>query len=195
MNAAFLLVTSAWLAGQAPAVEAPKTIAPAPAPAITAHAAPIAQGCGGGCGSCETSCCDSCSKPSLMDRLRARFKKNDCCDSCNTCSSCSTCTTVKYTSCDSCCEKEGFFSRLRNKFRKSDCCDSCNTCGTGCSSCGTTGVIGAPGVLTPAPAVAPQSAEPIQAPKKEMPMPKGSASILVPQPVGPAATSLAIENN
>jgi hypothetical protein len=45
------------------------------------------------CDSCTTShkttSCDSCcDSPSLFDRIRARFHKDDCCDSCSSCSSC-----------------------------------------------------------------------------------------------------------
>jgi len=45
--------------------------------------------CNGGCGQKSiqaASCCDDCcEKPSLCDRLKARFKKNDCCDTCDSC--------------------------------------------------------------------------------------------------------------
>ena len=74
MNAAYLVLTTAWLAGDAPA-------APAPAPAAPVVSAPIGGGCGGGCGSATDACCDSgCGKQSLFGKLKGKFKKRggDC---------------------------------------------------------------------------------------------------------------------
>jgi len=52
------------------------------------HAAPACTtGCCGPVSSCSTGCCDDgCGKPSLLDRLRARFHRNKCCEpACDTC--------------------------------------------------------------------------------------------------------------
>jgi hypothetical protein len=44
---------------------------------------------------CAPSCCDTCEKPSFLDRLRARFRKNDCCEPC--CTPCTSgCGTVHH---------------------------------------------------------------------------------------------------
>jgi hypothetical protein len=148
VNAAFLLVTTAWFAGDVPA----------PAP----------NAC------CGTTSCESCEKsgPTLLERLRACFhhkKEADCCDACpapkcpapapkcepkcvTTCdpcaekkshpwfkkkSDCDTCApaTCAPATCDSC-EKSGpsLLERLRACFhhkKEADCCDSCasGTCG------------------------------------------------------------------
>lgn len=160
MNAAFLLVTSAWLAGgQAPTT--PATPMPTGAPPA-AQVAP-APAYGGGCSSCGSSyggcgCssgCNDCEKPGLLDRLRARFAKNECgCGCAPTCSSCAPAPVYHATptfhgsscgsccsSCSSCdsCDRPSFFERLRARFhRDSDCGCSCDSgCATGgCSSCG-----------------------------------------------------------
>ena len=109
MNAAFLLVTTAWFAGADPAPAT--TAAPAASAAGAVASAPIAGavgtgigtgGCcggagyggaaygggyGGGCGcGCEVQCC----KPSCMQRLKARMHRNNCCECCNTCNTCAT---------------------------------------------------------------------------------------------------------
>jgi hypothetical protein len=56
---------------------APTCCAPAPAPAPVCCPAPAPA--------CPTEC-DPCAKPSLLDRLRARFhKKNDCCEPVSDC--------------------------------------------------------------------------------------------------------------
>ena len=71
MNAAFLLLTSAWMAG---ADAAP---APAAAPATVAGSS-----CCGGCGtSCDTGCGRKLFTGALRARLSGLFHK-DCCDSC-----------------------------------------------------------------------------------------------------------------
>src|SRR5438477_12636951 len=74
VNAAFVLVTSAWLAGQAAAPPPP----PAKPPATTvAPAAPAACGssCGTSCGGDCNTCCDSCGKGGLLGRFRGLFSK------------------------------------------------------------------------------------------------------------------------
>lgn len=190
MNAAFLLVTSAWLAGADPA--------PAAAPAVTAT-----TGCCGTCDACcdegfgkrflgrlkgmwrRDDCCDSCGhekttccapapkahcdtcdhgcKESWKDRFKGMFKR-DCCDSCETKSCHGTCAA---TACDDCC-KESWKDRLKGWFKRNDCCDTCSTCGSA------------------APAAAPK-AEPIGPPKEKMPEGKKTGlelphnQVLVPQ--------------
>ena len=97
MNAAFLLLTTAWVAGA--------DAAPAAAPAVTSTSA------------CNSTCCD---KPSLLDKLRAKFAK-DCCDA----PKCEAPKVVKCEKkadpCDPC--KVSILDKLRAKLHKNDCCD------------------------------------------------------------------------
>ena len=97
MNAAFLLLTTAWVAGA--------DAAPAAAPAVTSTS------------SCDSACCD---KPSLLDKLRAKFAK-DCCDA----PKCEAPKVVKCEKkadpCDPC--KVSILDKLRAKLAK-DCCDA-----------------------------------------------------------------------
>jgi hypothetical protein len=202
VNAAFLLVTSAWLAGA--------DAAPA-APAVTATAS-----CSGAC----DACCDEGFGKRFMGRLKGMWRRDDCCDSCapvkttccapapvhkvacdscdhgcreswkdrlkgmfrrdcDTCNSCETkschgnCAPV--ATCNDCC-KESWKDRLKGMFRRNDCCDTCSTCGTA------------------APAAAPK-AEPIGPPKEKMPEGKKAAleinnnQVLVPQASTPYLAS------
>jgi len=204
VNAAFLLVTSAMLVGQAGG--APKVVTPAPA----SPAPVVASGCGaGGCGySCDSSCCDS-----FGHRLRTRFGGLfHRCTSCNTCDTCSTPTPVYHaprihtgcntcnscetprawtwqrrchdhsnTGCNTCntsscgCGSEGYFDRLRGHFRRNDC----NTCNT-CNSCGSNGTVTG-GTVTTAP---PVKGEKIDTAPKKMPVeaPKTPAPEKIPVP-------------
>ncbi len=146
MNAAFLLVTSALLVGQAGDKKAP---APAAAPAPV-----VASSCGPTCGDCG---CDTTHK--LRDRLRGLFSKCDTCDTCKpTCHEHKpACAPVK--TCDAC-ERPSFLSKLRERFHRHDAC-----CEAGCAdgSCGSA-------------APAPVKGEPIPPPGKKMPdAPKGKA--------------------
>jgi hypothetical protein len=184
VNAAFLLVTTAWLAGA-------DTGAPASAPA-----APATSSCCGGCNDCCNSCCyDNCCE-SWWGRFR-RFFHNDCCyDSCcssgcgysgcgyshcNSCyshnySSCNSC----YSSCNSCCNDccdsccDSLWGRMRRWFHR-DCCDygcGCNSCYSGCNSCGYSG--------TGSPTGGPEQ---IGSPKDAKPLPPAKkAAQLIPQP-------------
>ncbi len=172
MNAAFLLVTSAMLVGQAGGTDKK----PAPPPPAAAPAPVVSTGCGAGCGSCQDACgCESFGHK-LRDRLRGLFSRNGCdtCDTCkpapvchNTCDSCAkawtwqrrchepACTTCAPKTCDACgCGSHAFLDRLREGFRRKDCCDTCSTC----STCGA------------APAAPPAKTEKLEAPKK-MPEP------------------------
>jgi hypothetical protein len=172
VNAAFLLVATAWATGAdaAPTPAAPTVAAPvAAAPIASAPGGSCCGGgggCGGGCGSscCDTCCNECCCKPSLFERLSARFRKSSCCDCCDTCGSgcgstcggcgthggcgtscggcgtscggCNTCNTCNTcdTCCNECCCKPSLFERLSARFRKSSCCDCCDTCGGGCGT-------------------------------------------------------------
>jgi len=200
VNAAFLLVTTAWFAGADAAAPAKAAPAPAPAPAAVA---PASSCCGGNSGTCDTGC-DSCCKESLFSKLKGHFHKScDCCETCapaptcNTCDtcckeshfsklkghfhkSCDTCNTCApapaptCNTCDTCC-KESLFSKLKGHFHKS-CCDTCDTCGT----------------AAPAPAGAmPKAGESIPAPKDANPakkMPEGKQTQLIaPQPIAAPA--------
>src|SRR5262245_21729813 len=142
VNAAYLLLTSAWMAGADPA------------PAAPAAAAPVVS-TGSCCGGCSTSCGNDCCRPSLFDRLRSWGRRNNCCDSgCNRCNTCNTgCHTHHHASCctpaptccapvQSCCDN-GCRSRFSFNWGRNNCCDngcghhhkchdSCNTC----NSCG-----------------------------------------------------------
>jgi len=134
VNAAFLLVTSAWLAGEVPA--APPALAAKPAPATVAPAA----GCGTCCNDANNcdSCCDSCGRSGLFSRLKGLCKKgNDCCDTCNTCAQ-PTCAATTCCASNSCCDdgcgRKGLLSRLGGLCRKNKGDDCCNSCGTTCGS-------------------------------------------------------------
>ena len=152
MNAAYLVLTTAWLAGDAPA-------APAPAPAAPVVSAPIGGGCGGGCGAATDACCDSgCGggKFSLFGKLKGKFQKGCGCESScapvqQHCAPAPTCCEAprakkwkkhndcceQAPTCDDGCGKGSLFGKLKGKFRKhGDCgCDS----GCGSSSCGCGG--------------------------------------------------------
>src|SRR5437588_11636413 len=105
VNAAFLLVTSAWLAGQAPADAPPPAAEPAPAAAPAPAVAPAPAATTGGCcnggyaggyaGGYSGDCNSCCNSGGLFGggRLRGLFSKHkggDCCDSCGS-TTCNTC--------------------------------------------------------------------------------------------------------
>lgn len=164
MNAAFVLMTTALLAGGD-------------------AGSCCGSSCGSGCstGGCAVSSCDSCcSRPGLLDRLRECFRKNDCCDSCNTCAP--ACTSSCHSDCGC---REGLLSRLKSRFHRNDCCDSCNSCNS-CSSGSCCGSTAAPAA---APATGGKAAEQIPAPKEQpKPLPPGDQTQLDAPPVAaPAA--------
>ena len=192
MNAAFLLMTTALVAG---ADAAPSHAPASPAPVVV-HPAPPASpcgsgvgGCSGGCGTCYDACCE---KEGLFTRLRnklsSRFSKgNDCCDPCgDTCSA-------------------GFGSKLRGRlkgmFRKHD--DCCDACAPACDGCASGTVVGTPILGTPAPAQSMPKAEPIGEPREKLPAgpkdggkPAGGAAkpastLLTPRPLNAPALQLA----
>lgn len=184
MNAAILLVTSAWLAGQDAPPPAAKPAPPPPAHAAPAPAAPSAC-CDSGCDSC-------CESGGFFARLRGWFHRHDdCCDTCDTGGhhaappppppahkeSCA-------ASCGDDCCGGGFLARLRGWFHRHDSCDECAT-----DCCGTAAAPTGPPPRPPEPIQAPKSTEPPKA------MPKGSTSgagLLLPQPALSPATNLII---
>ena len=180
MNAAFLLVTTAWLAGADADKPAPPAAHHPPAPAA-----------------CSTYCDPCCEKEGLLQRFCNLFKRKDCCDPC--CTPCPKpcpppcpkpcpppCKVTCTTTCDDCCE-EGFLKKLLNRFRCRKCDDCCNPCCT-------------------APPHHPK-AEPIPPPKDGgKPMPKGGDKPgtgkpdggevqSIPQPVNPPALEVAPRSN
>jgi len=140
VNAAFLLVTSAWRAGQAPPPVAAPAAAPAPAPAAASYGG-CNGGCSSGCGGDCNACCDS---GGLFGgggggRLRGLFSKHkggNCCDSCaQTCAqpTCAQPTCAASSCCDDGCGRQGLFSRLGGLCKKNKGCgNDCGTCGTSC---------------------------------------------------------------
>lgn len=116
VNAAFLLLTSAWFVGADPAPAA------APAPA---HPAPPAAACGG-CGGCCCDCGCCCCRPTLRERLDAFM---------NACGSCCNCGCCGCGCCDCCCCKPTLRDRIDaflNACGAPRCCGCCNCC---CAPC------------------------------------------------------------
>jgi hypothetical protein len=189
VNAAYLVLTTAWLAGDAPA-------APAPPPAAPVVSAPAGGGCGGGCGSAVDNCCDS-GRQGFCARLKAKFhRSNDCgCEqAAPTCApvkqhcapapaptcceaparkhhhhkrdNCNTCEAAPVNDCG--CGKEGLFAKLKGHFhhRGGDCgCDSGSSCGCGGNGYGNGGVITAPATGTPVETI-PGAPKPGEAPRR-----------------------------
>ena len=116
MNAAFLVLTTAWLAG-ADAAAPPPPKNPAPA------AAPVGS-CSGSCG----ACCDEGCGRRFFHRCRERC--NRCRDHVRRCRSHDTC----HDTCDTGCEREGCFARLKARFHRCNQCEG--ACGTSCDDCG-----------------------------------------------------------
>ena len=170
MNAAFLLVTTAWIAGADTAAPAAPTTPPPAAAAV--HS--VGTGGCASCGGCTSCGCDTgCEHESLFSKLKARFHRSDC--GCNTgCNTCNTCNA-----CDTCCEHESFFSKLKARFHHGDC-----GCDTGCGTCG-----GCAGVISTAPGTIMPKAEPIGPPKEDLKkLPAGDGKKpgsvqLIPQPI------------
>jgi hypothetical protein len=129
VNAAFLLVTSAWLAG-GDTPPAPPTTPPAAPPAAQVAPAPApGYGCGGGCGS---TCGGDSDRPGLLDRLRGRFHREDC----GCAPACNTCAPAHHAPACNECERPSFFERLRAKH------ESSGSCGSTCDECGGGGFLG-----------------------------------------------------
>jgi hypothetical protein len=191
VNAAFLLVTTAWIAG---ADTAAPTTPPAPAPTAAAPVHSIGTGGYAGCGGCASCGCDSCCESEgFFSRLKGRFHRSEC--GCG-------------------CESEGFFSKMKGRLHHGgDCgcdtgCGGCGGCDTGCGHgggfgerlrglfhrgggdcgcCDTCGGCG--GAISPVPGGT-MKAEPIPPPKetpKKLPSgeeKKGGSVQLIPQPIG-----------
>lgn len=189
VNAAFLLVTTAWFAGADPAPAA--TAAPAATSAGAVSSTPLTgavssgalgtSGCcggaysgggyGGGCG-CQNECC---CRQSCLQRLKARFHNNCCCETCNTCGGnlggnvgcCGSnyggnvggcggnvgCCGGNYggnvgcgnACCEQTCCRQGLCARLKARMHRNNCC--CETCcDSGCGSGYGAGVGGVGGV-------------------------------------------------
>lgn|GEM_PF-5591010 len=180
MNAAILLVSSAWMVGQTPEVIIPVN-----------HA----SSCGSSCG---TSCCDS--RPTLRDRIRGLFQRDCCNTACaqprchevrcheprcheprchsfqwpqlnlgNRChSSCDPCGhRAHHASCDSCGHSD-LLDRIRGMFQR-DC--GCNAgCHTRCCTSGSS------------PAAEPLKEQPKKMPSKSNEPKKGEEARVITSP-------------
>jgi hypothetical protein len=119
VNAAFLLVTTAWMTGQ-----------PAAAP-VHAGPGPAVQACGSSC--CQDSCNEGfCQR--LKDRLRGAFQRDNCCDTCAApkCAPAPRCERAPAckpacctTTCSTSCGRERLWHR-----RDRGCCDTKPACPT-----------------------------------------------------------------
>jgi len=175
VNAAYLMLTTAWLAGQTPA---PAAAQPAPAPAPAPIAAPVVSssigGCNGGCGGYATGgyggdCCGSSARGGLLARL-CHKRSNDCgCESaCSApvahhrapacCAPVQTCAPAPSVGCGCEAKKPGLFARLHAMCHKDKgCgCEQQSSCGCGSNGGVWTGTGGWTGT----------GAEPIQAAPK-----------------------------
>lgn len=145
MNAAFLLVTSALIVGQAGDKKAPAPAAPAPA--ATSSCGPT---CGSDCG-CEGF------GHRLRDRFGGLFNR---CDSCDTCKPAHVhhercapaCAPAKCDTCDSC-GRTGFLAKLRDRFGRHDCGCGCETS----SCCGSAPAAAPEKINTPVPKKMPEA--------------------------------------
>jgi hypothetical protein len=190
VNAAFLIMSSAALAGADPAP-------PPPLPA-----APVVVS-GAGCSSCGTpayssGCCGS-SKQGLFDKLKGRFggfgKKSHGCGCapacappapacapapCNTCNAWNSCPT-------SIASRSNLFDTLKSRWghkkKHGPCCDTCGAA-TAVDGCAAPLPVGAPPVVVPGP-----TAPPKEMPKpKETVKPKGNVSAPLPPVSGAGLT-------
>ncbi len=213
MNAAFLLVTTAWLAGAdpalaaAPAKPAPVPVA-APAPLMPA---PIAAPAGDdGCG-CD-SCCEECGGHKLFGKLKGMFHRGHGCEESCGCDTCNTCETGHghklwghksecgcegscgaTTSCgcgDECgCGGHKLSGKLRGLFHhKSDC--DCG-CDSGCGCGAAAAPMGAPGTISTTPLPGGMRApEPIAPPREaHKKMPSGETKPKQVQAIEPVPAS------
>jgi hypothetical protein len=214
VNAALLLLASAWTTGSD---VAPPPGAPPAQPPPPVHAPVTAPGCCAGpyVGAFTWGYgCDDCGgRASLHDRLRARFagRKHhaaaDCCDSCATAAPVYAPAPVFHgypvTGCADPCEdsKHGLLSRFRGRFggHRNKAADCCDPCWGGAVTIGPW--VGYPGgCATPLPAgpapVVPPPAGGAGEPPKEMPTPKDAtppkttgpgAQVIQPTPVTPVS--------
>ena len=175
VNAAFLLMSSAALAGADPA--------PAAAPAAPA---PVVISSGGGCSNCGVPASDCCSKPGLLDRIKARFGKKSCDCAPPPCPAPCPPAPCK-PACDPCAKSVADRPNLFDKLKAR--CGMKKSSGPCCDPCGAPHVSGC---ADPLPADAAPVTPGTGAPPKEMPKPKdekpkggNSATIPVPVPVPP----------
>ena len=175
MNAAFIMLTSAWLAGADPA---PPAAAPAPAPAAPAPAVvATGNGCGGcgGCGDVSGECCDHHRKKLLSGLKGKLHRHNECCESAPAAAPCCAPAPAPKPVCcapapapapsaccapaqNECCDHHrkhrlaGLGGKLKGKFHRhhDECCGGCDT------GCGTAAPAPAPAYPAPAPGGAPQ---------------------------------------
>jgi hypothetical protein len=200
VNAAFLLVTTAWLTGADPA---PTAAPAAPAPVVSsANYGGAGCGCSGGCGD---TCGDTgCGCGGLFGKLKGRFHHGGDCGCETACDSCGGHHGFKLRRHNECgcetanecgCERQRLCDRLKGWFHRRGECGCGEGCGGGCGGCGD-GSCANGGVTTyAAPGLAPR-AEPIPAPKgtepaKRMPSdtPMKKVGALAPQ----ASPTLVIE--
>lgn len=196
MNAAFLIMSSAALAGA--------DLAPPPPP----HAAPIAVNGGAGCSNCGApavasyggSCGDCCggAKTGLMGHFKGRFGKKSHDHGCAPVPSC--CAPAPAACCDAPCARPNLFDTLKSRWgakhhRGSSCCNTyggsacCDPCAGGYGA----PVIGGPPMYPPGAYVPPGTAIPPgpgtgNTPPKEMPKPKDTTKpkekgVSIPQPL------------
>jgi hypothetical protein len=137
VNAAFLLVTTAWFAGADAAPIKPAEKMPAPA------AAAVVDGgcCGGGCGTSDCGCEKEGFLAKCRNKMKGLFNRNKCgCEAAPSCGSCAPAPAACGScgsSCGSCDSCESFGDKLRGKlkglFGRKHCgCDS--GCDSGCGA-------------------------------------------------------------
>jgi len=193
VNAAFVMLTSAWLAGADPAPPAANAPAAPAAPAVVSSGN-TCGGCGSTCGdACADPCCDSGRKKifaGLVSRVKSKFHRHDCCEEACAPAPCPcppkpVCCEPARPACDPCADAchdggrkkllGGLAGKLRSKFNRNDCCGSVDACGCGSA---------APSPAQPAAPAAPQS-EP-----KKMPTTIGGGTIKIqegiPNPFEPS---------
>lgn len=193
MNAAVVLLTSAWMAG----ADAAAPAIPAPSPAAAAMLAAPLGGCGNGCGPAGCSgAYDECPKgprANLMDKLKSKFGHGGGCSSCGTAQPLggysghhhhtpvyTGFTTTASDCCGSTATKgPGLLARLRARFShgSSACTDPCLTVG-----CGSGGVAGCALPAAPSEHIAPAA----PATPSPMPMPTSPEA----KPATPKTTQL-----
>jgi hypothetical protein len=152
VNAAFVMLTSAWMAGADPVPAAPA--APA-APVVSTSMGACNGGYGGyGCGSTAGDCGCEHQRQRLCDRLKGMFKRgNNCgCESAPTCAPAPVHHVAASCGCEDTCKKPGLCARLKGKFKRHNDCGCDTGCNSGCGGIGTYGggIIG--GTAEPIPA-------------------------------------------
>ncbi len=171
MTAAFLLMSSAALAGADPA---PTPAAPAPA---VVHS-------GAGCKNCTPAPC-GCEKPNLLDRLKAKFgKKCHDCSSAPVPAAAPVAPPAPRNACSPCsvADRPNLLDKLKSRLGQL----KASHCGPVCDPCGAR-VAPATGGTTP-PKEMPK-------PKDEKPKPKGGTSSSLPVPLPNAVGGLAVSGS